>query len=112
MPLEPVPIVQSLFEPAMQRKILSAIELFPNDIVAEFDEAMSVPDAIGFAITMLLRSHEDFETTMLSTINMGGLASLTGAIVGGAMGLLHSEAALPAQWVAGMEHSEEIQALL
>ncbi|MCS7012571.1 MAG: ADP-ribosylglycohydrolase family protein [Chloroherpetonaceae bacterium] len=111
-PLDAQVIVPQLFAPDMQEKILSVLEFFPNDMVLEFEEAMSEPQAIAFAIAMLLRAHDDFETTVLSTVNMGGLTSLTGAIVGGAMGLLHGETALPKVWIEELEHSAEILTLL
>ncbi|MCS6988422.1 MAG: ADP-ribosylglycohydrolase family protein [Chloroherpetonaceae bacterium] len=93
-------------------KILGSLALFPTDLVAEFDEAMTEKDAVDFALAMLLRNHEDFETTVLSTVNMGGLTTLTGAIVGGAMALLNGVSSIPAEWIAGLEHSSELLARL
>ncbi|RFM23677.1 MAG: ADP-ribosylglycohydrolase family protein [Candidatus Thermochlorobacter aerophilum] len=108
LPLVPQQILAELFETQEQQKILSAMSFFPNDMVIEFDEAMDELNAVRFALAMFLRSHDDFETTVLSTVNMGGLARLTGAIVGGAMGLLHGHEAIPKHLVQGLEHSLEI----
>lgn len=107
-PLMPQQILAELFETLEQQKILATMSFFPNDMVMEFDEAMDEPNAVRFALAMFLRSHDDFETTVLSTVNMGGLARLTGAIVGGAMGLLHGQEAIPEHLVQGLEHSVEI----
>ena len=89
-------------------KILKSLSLFPTDLVMEFDEAMTESDAVDFALAMLLRNHTDFETTVLSTINMGGLTTLTGAIAGGALALLNGIQNIPAQWIEELEHATEI----
>ena len=89
-------------------KILKSLSLFPTDLVMEFDEAMTESDAVDFALAMLLRNHEEFETTVLSTINMGGLTTLTGAIAGGALALLNGIQNIPAQWIEELEHATEI----
>lgn len=107
-PLSPPNILAEMFEPEERQKILAALEFFPNDMVVEFDEAMDEQSATQFAVAMFLRAHDDFETTTLSTVNMGGLARLTGAIVGGAMGLLHGDGAIPPHLVQGLAHSAEI----
>jgi len=89
-------------------KILKSLSLFPTDLVMEFDEAMTESDAVDFALAMLLRNHEEFETTVLSTINMGGLTTLTGAITGGALALLNGVQGIPQQWIEELEHATEI----
>lgn len=89
-------------------KILESLLLFPTDLVLHFDEAMTEKDAVDFALAMLLRNHSDFETTVLSTINMGGLTTLTGAITGGAIALLHGVERIPREWIEELEHSSEI----
>jgi len=87
---------------------LQSLSLFPTDLVMEFDEAMTESDAVDFALAMLLRNHTDFETTVLSTINMGGLTTLTGAIAGGALALLNGVQGIPQQWIEELEHATEI----
>ncbi|MFQ3597025.1 MAG: ADP-ribosylglycohydrolase family protein [Chloroherpetonaceae bacterium] len=89
-------------------KILNALLLFPTDLVLHFDEAMTENDAVDFALAMLLRNHNDFETTVLSTINMGGVTTLTGAITGGAIALLNGIQNIPREWIEELEHSSEI----
>jgi len=89
-------------------KILKSLSLFPTDLVMQFDEAMTESDAVDFALAMLLRNHEEFETTVLSTINMGGLTTLTGAITGGALALLNGVQGIPQQWIEELEHATEI----
>jgi ADP-ribosylglycohydrolase len=89
-------------------KILKSLSLFPTDLVMQFDEAMTESDAVDFALAMLLRNHTDFETTVLSTINMGGLTTLTGAIAGGALALLNGVQGIPQQWIEELEHATEI----
>ncbi len=91
-----------------KEKILQSLSLFPTDLVMQFDEAMTESDAVDFALAMLLRNHTDFETTVLSTINMGGLTVLTGAITGGALALLNGIQNIPAQWIEELEHATEI----
>ncbi len=91
-----------------KEKILQSLSLFPTDLVMQFDEAMTESDAVDFALAMLLRNHEAFETTVLSTINMGGLTTLTGAIAGGALALLNGIQNIPAQWIEELEHATEI----
>jgi ADP-ribosylglycohydrolase len=103
--------VETLNEEAYGRsreKILQSLSLFPTDLVMQFDEAMTENDAVDFALAMLLRNHTDFETTVLSTINMGGLTTLTGAIAGGALALLNGIQNIPAQWIEELEHATEI----
>ncbi len=89
-------------------KILDTLSLFPTDLVMQFNEAMTEPDAVDFALAMLLRNHRDFETTVLSTINMGGLTALTGAITGGAIALLNGVQNIPKEWIEELEHSSDI----
>lgn len=89
-------------------KILDALSLFPTDLVLRFDEAMTQENAVDFALAMLLRNHSDFETTVLSTVNMGGFSVLTGAITGGAIAILNGIQNIPREWVEGLEHSSEI----
>jgi len=91
-----------------KEKILQSLSLFPTDLVMQFDEAMTESDAVDFALAMLLRNHTDFETTVLSTINMGGLTTLTGAITGGALALLNGVQGIPQQWIEELEHATEI----
>jgi ADP-ribosylglycohydrolase len=91
-----------------KEKILQSLSLFPTDLVMQFDEAMTESDAVDFALAMLLRNHTDFETTVLSTINMGGLTTLTGAITGGALALLNGVQNIPVQWIEELEHATEI----
>jgi ADP-ribosylglycohydrolase len=91
-----------------REKILQSLSLFPTDLVMQFDEAMTESDAVDFALAMLLRNHEAFETTVLSTINMGGLTTLTGAITGGALALLNGVQNIPVQWIEELEHATEI----
>lgn len=91
-----------------KRKILHSLALFPTDLVVVFDEAMTEKNAVDFALAMLLRNHSDFETSVLSTVNMGGLAALTGAITGGALALLHGIRHIPNDWIEGLEHAPEI----
>jgi len=95
-----------------KEKMLQSLSLFPTDLVMQFDEAMTESDAVDFALAMLLRNHEDFETTVLSTINMGGLTALTGAITGGALALLNGVQNIPVQWIEELEHATEILNLL
>lgn len=89
-------------------KILNALSLFPTDLVMQFNEAMTEKDAVDFAVAMLLRNHSDFETTVLSTINMGGLAALTGAIAGGAIALLNGDEQIPPEWIEGLQDAPRI----
>ncbi|MFN3639039.1 MAG: ADP-ribosylglycohydrolase family protein [Chloroherpetonaceae bacterium] len=89
-------------------KILESLSLFPTDLVMQFDEAMTEHDAVDFALAMLLRNHSDFETTVLSTVNMGGLTTLTGAITGGAVAMLNGVQTIPHEWIEGLEQSSEI----
>lgn len=104
--LAPDALDEAIFGDA-KAKILDSLSLFPTDLVAEFDEAMTEKDAVNFALAMLLRNHDDFETTVLSTVNMGGLTTLTGAIAGGALALLNGLSQIPSEWISGLEHSAE-----
>jgi ADP-ribosylglycohydrolase len=102
----------------------TAVEVWVNEfmqveskdlIISVFESLASVkstePEAILFAIAMLLRNAEDFETAVLSTVNMGGLSSLTGALVGGAIGMVQGIAGIPEKLIEGLEYSEEIKLL-
>jgi ADP-ribosylglycohydrolase len=103
---------QSNTAPEEQKKITDAVQLFPSDMVQEFDEAMTEKNAVMFALAMLHRNADDFETTVLSTINMGGLAATTGSIVGAAIGIMHSETAIPHDWINGLDDYPSIAAAL
>lgn len=92
--------------------VRSSLEMFPNDMIMHFDEAMNENDAVLFAIAMVMRNPSDFETTVLSTINMGGLTTITGAITGGALALLNGMENIPRHLITSLEYSDEIMGLL
>ncbi|MBC8042399.1 MAG: ADP-ribosylglycohydrolase family protein [Rhizobacter sp.] len=111
--LQPRKIIDAIFPETIEReKIISALDFFPADMTEVFNEMMTERDAVLFAITMALRQSQDFETTVLSAINMGGLTSLIGAITGGALALLHGKETVPQSFIDGLEHREEILAAL
>jgi ADP-ribosylglycohydrolase len=105
--LEPIRLDDEILG-ASKAKILESLSLFPTDLVSIFNEAMTESDAVNFAISMLLRNPADFETAVLSTVNMGGLTALSGAIVGGGIGLMNGLEQIPKEWIEGLERSSEI----
>lgn len=106
-PLDATALLESLY-PNGAEEMIEALSLFPGDMIYRFNEAMTEPDAVKFAVAMTLRAPHDFETLVLSTINMGGLTALTGAITGGAATLLLGRKAIPEPFMTGLEHSAQI----
>lgn len=106
-------VLNRLFrESSTCQKVQAALEMFPGDMAMHFDEAMNEDDAVMFAISMVIRNHSDFETTVLSTINMGGLTTITGAITGGALALLNGMESIPRHLITDLEYADEIMGLL
>lgn len=93
-------------------RIKEAYSMYPNDMILKFNEAMNENDAVLFALTMILKNNHDFEASVFPTINMGGLTTISGALVSGAMGALHGVSVFPKHLVQDLEHSQEIHELL
>lgn len=109
----PAEVLTHLYrESPTYQHVRSSLEMFPNDMVMHFEEAMNEHDAVLFAIAMVVRNPSDFETTVLSTINMGGLTTITGAITGGALALLNGMENIPRHLITRLEYSDEIIGLL
>ncbi len=93
-------------------RVKDALDMYPNDMIIRFNEAMNEEDAVLFAMAMVMKNHSSFDTLVFPTINMGGLTTVTGALVSGALGMFCGVKALPKQLVHDLEHSQEIQELL
>jgi hypothetical protein len=93
-------------------RVRDALGMYPNDMIIRFNEAMNEEDAVLFAMAMVLKNHSSFDTLVFPTINMGGLTTVTGALVAGALGMFCGVKVLPRELIHELEHSQEIQELL
>ncbi len=56
-------------------------------------------------------NHDDFRSTVLAAVNLGGDADTTGAVAGGMAGLHYGFNAIPTEWVAALARHDEVMAL-
>ncbi|NTW48195.1 MAG: ADP-ribosylglycohydrolase family protein [Chlorobiales bacterium] len=109
----PTEVLNHLFKESSARKhVQASLQMFPPDMIMHFDEAMNEHDAVLFAMAMVIRNPSDFETTVLSTINMGGLTTITGAITGGALALINGMENIPRHLITSLEYTDEIIGIL
>jgi len=62
------------------------------------------------ALWCLLR-HDTYAATVLAAVNLGDDTDTTGAVAGGLAGLAYGEAAIPAEWLAGLARRAAIEEL-
>ena len=83
---------------------------FPLDLQDRCDGTGVLADeAWPFAAAMFARGPELVEATLLSTINVGGDADTTGAMVGALLGALHGWSAFPEAWREGLEDVRRLE---
>jgi len=82
---------------------------FPLDLADLCDGTHgSVDTVLPFALAMFVRNPSLTEATLLASINVGGDAPTTGAIVGGLLGSWNGWSAFPEEWRTGLQPSEEL----
>lgn len=58
-----------------------------------------------------LLTHDTYAATVLAAVNLGEDTDTTGAVAGGLAGLAYGEAAIPAEWLAGLARRAAIEDL-
>lgn len=58
-----------------------------------------------------LLTHDTYAATVLAAVNLGEDTDTTGAVAGGLAGLAYGEAAIPAEWLAGLARRADIEDL-
>ncbi|MDX2127621.1 MAG: ADP-ribosylglycohydrolase family protein [Chloroherpetonaceae bacterium] len=101
-------VAEEVFGAEFINKMSRTEGYYPIDLITEYGNAMTENDAIELSITFFLRNNADYETFLLSTINMGGLTGFTGSIAGGIELMGKSIDNIPKEWIEGLESSEEI----
>lgn len=71
----------------------------------------NVLESVPFAFAIAMEHRGSFRDGVLAAVNAGGDADSTGAMVGAMLGAFHGLAAIPPEWVEGLEAHDEIIAL-
>ena len=92
------------------RLLESHLDDFPLDLQDLCDgTGVLAHEAWPFAAAMFARGPDLVEATLLSTINAGGDADTTGAMVGALLGALHGWSAFPEAWREGLEDVRRLE---
>jgi ADP-ribosyl-[dinitrogen reductase] hydrolase len=82
----------------------------PGLAEAEIKSSGYVVHTLEAALWCLL-THDTYAATVLAAVNLGDDTDTTGAVAGGLAGLAYGEAAIPAEWLAGLAHRADIEDL-
>jgi ADP-ribosylglycohydrolase len=52
--------------------------------------------------------YDNFSSSVLAAVNLGGDTDTTGAVTGGLAGVLYGHQATPDQWLAGLARREQV----
>ncbi|MGW0927192.1 ADP-ribosylglycohydrolase family protein [Streptomyces sp. NPDC002644] len=74
----------------------------PEEPSAPLEAGAGAEEVLAAAVRAAL-SGEDVRHALCLAVNLGGPASVTGALTGGLLGALHGETALPPAWLAELE---------
>ena len=77
---------------------------------AEIQSSGYVVHTLEAALWCLLRQ-DNYPATVLAAVNLGDDTDTTGAVAGGLAGLAYGEAAIPAEWRAGLARRADIEDL-
>lgn len=84
---------------------------FPLDLADLCDGTHgSIDTVLPFALAMFVRNPSLPEATLLASINVGGDAPTTGALVGALLGAWNGWSAFPEDWRSGIQPLEELYA--
>ena len=97
--------------PAARLRLLAKhLDNFPLDLQDRCDGTGDVADeAWPFAIAMVARNPELLEATVLPAVNVGGAASVIGALSGALVGALHGASAFPETWLNDLEDVDRLE---
>jgi len=82
----------------------------PTQPEDEIHSSGYVVHTLEAALWCLLR-HDTYAATVLAAVNLGDDTDTTGAVAGGLAGLAYGEAAIPAEWLAGLARRTAIEEL-
>lgn len=92
------------------KRLASELRSVPLDLRDLCDGAgVHADEAWPFAAAMFARAPHLIENTLLSTINVGGDADTTGAMVGTLLGALHGWSTFPDEWREGVEDHQRLE---
>jgi len=83
-----------------------------RETIAEFGQMCSVEAGLPGAIHLITRHGDDFKAAMVENVMAGGDSSARGMLVGMVLGAAHGMAAIPEEWISGLNASDRISALL
>jgi ADP-ribosyl-[dinitrogen reductase] hydrolase len=82
----------------------------PSRVEPEIKSSGYVVHTLEAALWCLLR-YDTYTATVLAAVNLGEDTDTTGAVAGGLAGLAYGEAAIPAEWLAGLARCADIEDL-
>ncbi|RZK36595.1 MAG: ADP-ribosylglycohydrolase family protein [Hymenobacter sp.] len=90
-----------------QRVLVGSLALTPE---ADIKSSGYVVHTLEAALWCLL-TQDTYAATVLAAVNLGDDTDTTGAVAGGLAGLAYGEAAIPAEWLAGLARRADIEDL-
>jgi len=83
-----------------------------RETIAEFGQMCSVEAGLPGAVHLIARHGNDFETAMVENVMAGGDSSARGMLAGMVLGAAHGMAAIPDEWISGLNAGDRIEKLL
>ena len=112
---EPVPVLAAFRQRVSNEELLTALTRIENDLargasLQEFADALGLRHGVSgyinhtvpVALYAWLRYPDDFRCAVASVILLGGDTDTTAAITGALLGAALGDAAIPADWLAGL----------
>jgi len=82
------------------------------ETIAEFGQMCSVEAGLPGAVHLVARHGDDFKTAMVENVMAGGDSSARGMLAGMVLAAAHGMAAIPEEWISGLNAGERIRTLL
>ncbi len=92
--------------------VRDALGFFPLDLADACGGTDTAQAAWLFGAAMFARNPRLVEATLLSSVNVGGWASIVGASAGSLLGALNGWSAFPGEWRDGLSGADELRALV
>jgi len=83
-----------------------------RETIAEFGQMCSVEVGLPGAVHLVARHGDDFKTAMIENVMAGGDSSARGMLAGMLLAAAHGMAAIPDEWISGLNAGERIRKLL
>ena len=80
--------------------------------IAEFGQMCSVEAGLPGAVHLIARHGENFKTAMVENVMAGGDSSARGMLAGMVLGAAHGMAAIPEEWITGLNAGNRIKELM